>query len=379
MTVHCADCPSFVCRGGIRDAGPDSCPMRGAFPDFEQLYRDGGTRELAVRAALVEAEGYGRWTRLREIAEFSHRIGFRRLGIAHCSDMAREAAQVASYFQGSGLAPVLAPCPPGCDPREQARFFAHHGMDLVVVAGMSVAHEALLVHASQVPVVVLIARDLRLRHNPAAALYTSRSYLKDELYGHWSPKQRPPFQGSDIETLERVAREIRVLDEGRRSWAAPEAPAGGDERPWEANRKGEARADGPRTRLAEVMDLAHALGATHLGISFCVGFREEARTLTSILQTNGFRVSSACCKTGAVPKEEVGLKDSQKVRPGRPEMICNPVAQAELLNREGVHFALVLGQCVGHDAATFRHLGAPSACLVAKDRALAHNTVAALP
>jgi uncharacterized metal-binding protein len=59
-------------------------------------------------------------------------------------------------------------------------------------------------------------------------------------------------------------------------------------------------------------------------------------------------------------------------------MTCNPVAQAELLNREGVEFALVLGQCVGHDAATFRHFEAPAACLVAKDRVLAHNPVAAL-
>jgi uncharacterized metal-binding protein len=349
MTVHCADCPSFVCRGGIRDAGPDFCPMRGEFPDFQELYRDGATRELAVRAALVEGEGYGRWTRLREIAEFSRSIGFRRLGLAHCADMAREATQAASYFHGSGLEPFLPPCPQGCDPVEQARFFGHQEMDLIVVAGMCVAHEAMLVQASQIPVVVLVARDSRLRHNPAAALYTSRSYLKDALFGHWNPKGRPSFRGSDLPTLERVAQEVRSVGKG------------------------------DRTRVAEAMDVAHALGATHLGISFCVGFREEARILTGILQTNGFQVSSACCKTGAVPKEEVGMDDAQKVRPGRPEMICNPVAQAELLNREGVHFSLVLGQCVGHDAATFLHLEAPAACLVAKDRVLAHNTTAALP
>ncbi len=137
------------------------------------------------------------------------------------------------------------------------------------------------------------------------------------------------------------------------------------------------RGHGHRTRVAEAMDVAHRLGATHIGFSFCVGFKEEARILSGILQTNGFQVSSVCCKTGAVPKEEVGIRNSQKVRPGRPEMICNPVAQAELLNREGVHFALILGQCVGHEAATLRHLEAPAACLVAKDRVLAQKTVAA--
>jgi uncharacterized metal-binding protein len=126
------------------------------------------------------------------------------------------------------------------------------------------------------------------------------------------------------------------------------------------------------------MEFARRLGATLLGISFCVGFRNEARILTRVLEANGFRVRSVCCKSGAVPKERLGIADSQKVRPGQPEMICNPLAQAELLNREGVELALTLGQCVGHDSATIRRLDAPAVCLVVKDRVLAHNTVAAL-
>ena len=133
-----------------------------------------------------------------------------------------------------------------------------------------------------------------------------------------------------------------------------------------------------RSRLAEAMDLAQEMGAQHIGLSFCVGFREEAKTLSRLLKTNGFRVSSVCCKTGALPKEEAGIGDEGKVRPGEQEMICNPVAQAEFLNRDGVQLAMVLGQCVGHDAATIQALEAPTLCIVTKDRVLAHNTVAAL-
>jgi len=59
-------------------------------------------------------------------------------------------------------------------------------------------------------------------------------------------------------------------------------------------------------------------------------------------------------------------------------MICNPVAQAELLNRQGVQLVLLLGQCVGHDSATMAHVEAPAVCIAAKDRVLAHNTVASL-
>jgi len=54
------------------------------------------------------------------------------------------------------------------------------------------------------------------------------------------------------------------------------------------------------------------------------------------------------------------------------------ITQYELLDREGVELVLLLGQCVGHDSATMARLHAPVVCVVAKDRVLAHNTVAAL-
>ena len=126
------------------------------------------------------------------------------------------------------------------------------------------------------------------------------------------------------------------------------------------------------------MDFARRAGARHLGIVYCVGFREEAPQLHAVLTANGFTVSSSCCKTGSVPKDKLGIRDAEQVRPGRPEMICNALAQAELLEREGVELGLLLGQCVGHDSATMARFRVPAVCVVAKDRVLAHNTVAAL-
>lgn len=319
--------------------------MLGDFPEFESLYGDDLSKDLLVKAALVEATGYGRWTRLKEVGEFAKLMEISRVGIPHAPDMAWEAREVSSYLRRQGLEPILPPPADSCDPLGQAAFFEKKGTELNVVAGMSVAGESLFLKKTIAPTVVLLARDRRLRHNPAAALYTSRSYSQKELHGHWPKEERPEKMGGEKELAE-MCREL-----------CPEEP---------------------RSRLAEAMDVAHTLGATHLGFSFCVGFREEAKILTKVLEVNGFQVSSVCCKTGATPKEEVGIRDDQKVRPGRAEMICNPVAQAELLNREGVDFAFVLGQCVGHDAAVFRKLDAPAVCLVAKDRVLGHNPVAAL-
>lgn len=131
-------------------------------------------------------------------------------------------------------------------------------------------------------------------------------------------------------------------------------------------------------RVQEVMEFARGIGATRLGIATCVGLIREANLLQEILEANGFQVSSVCCKVGSIPKEDIGLADDEKVRPGQFEAMCNPVGQAELLNEAGTELNIVVGLCVGHDSLFFRHSVAPVTVLVAKDRVTGHNPVAAL-
>ena len=204
---------------------------------------------------------------------------------------------------------------------------------------------------SRALVTSLVVQDRRLAHNPVAALYTRESYLKTALYGAHEPPAAGRFEGWSDDLIDRVAREVR--DDGRRRVTPP-------------------------CRVEEAMAFARRAGGTHVGVVFCVGFRREAQDLEAILGTNGFHVSSSCCKTGSVPKEKLGIRDDEKVRPGQPEMTCNPAAQAALLEEAGVELVVLLGQCVGHDSATMARLHTPTVCLVAKDRVLAHNTVAAL-
>ena len=58
--------------------------------------------------------------------------------------------------------------------------------------------------------------------------------------------------------------------------------------------------------------------------------------------------------------------------------MCNPIAQAELMNEANTELNVVLGLCVGHDSLFYKHSNAPVTTLVAKDRVLAHNPCAAL-
>jgi uncharacterized metal-binding protein len=128
-------------------------------------------------------------------------------------------------------------------------------------------------------------------------------------------------------------------------------------------------------RAFEILRFAEAAGFSHLGIAFCVGLAEEARTYRDLVAKR-FRVSSACCKVCGIPKSRFGL---DQIHPDDPqEVLCAPLCQAEMLNRAGTELNILIGLCVGHDALFTKHSRAPVTTLVAKDRVLGHNPAAAL-
>ena len=132
------------------------------------------------------------------------------------------------------------------------------------------------------------------------------------------------------------------------------------------------------TRVEEIMDFARRMGWHRLGIAHCVGLMQEAKAARDIFLAGGFEVCTVCCKAGSIDKEQVGIRDEEKVRPGQYEAMCSPVGQAALLDTAGTQFNVVIGLCVGHDSLFFAYSKAPVTVLVAKDRVLGHNPVAAL-
>ena len=132
------------------------------------------------------------------------------------------------------------------------------------------------------------------------------------------------------------------------------------------------------TRIEEIMDFARRLGAQKLGIAHCAGLMQEAKLAREIFLAGGFEVYTVCCKVGSIPKETIGLRDEEKVRPGGFEALCSPVGQAAVLAEAGTQLNVVIGLCVGHDSLFFMHSKAPATVLVAKDRVLGHNPVACL-
>lgn len=132
------------------------------------------------------------------------------------------------------------------------------------------------------------------------------------------------------------------------------------------------------SRVEEIVQFAKRMGFKKIGIASCISFVDHAYVLSGILESHGFEVVSVACKNGSVPKEEMGVADNQKVRPGQFEAMCNPIAQAELLNQHGCELNVLMGLCVGHDSLFFRYAKGLVTVLVAKDRVLAHNPIGAL-
>jgi len=133
-----------------------------------------------------------------------------------------------------------------------------------------------------------------------------------------------------------------------------------------------------KSRIVEIIEFAQRMKFTRLGLAFCVGFRHEAKITAKILEKQGFEVVSIVCKVGCDDKENIGIQKNQKINMGDFESMCNPIAQAEILNEAKTDFNIMLGLCVGHDSLFIRYSKAPVTVFAVKDRLLGHNPLAAI-
>jgi uncharacterized metal-binding protein len=132
------------------------------------------------------------------------------------------------------------------------------------------------------------------------------------------------------------------------------------------------------TRVEDTIAFAGLMGYKKIGMATCIGLLEESQRFSAILKAQGFEPLSVCCKSGSIDKMDLGLAEEDKVRPGTFEPACNPIAQAEILNRLGSEMNIIMGLCVGHDMLFAKHSKAPVTTLIVKDRVTGHNPVAVL-
>lgn len=129
------------------------------------------------------------------------------------------------------------------------------------------------------------------------------------------------------------------------------------------------------TRVEETIRWAKKIGAKKIGIATCVGLLKEARIFARLLREAGFEVFGMSCKSGEIPKQAVGIPENCNEIGVN---MCNPILQAQMLNREHTDVNVVIGLCVGHDSLFYKYSEAITTTLVTKDRVLGHNAAVAL-
>jgi len=135
---------------------------------------------------------------------------------------------------------------------------------------------------------------------------------------------------------------------------------------------------GKLTRVEEIIELFKKIGAKKIGVATCLGLINEAKIFAHILEVKGFEAYSVICKVGAIDKTVINIPPELKLQKDCHESICNPILQAEILNKQGTDYNVIVGLCVGHDSLFTKYSQAPVTTLITKDRVLGHNPAAAL-
>ena len=120
--------------------------------------------------------------RVEELKKFAENSGVKRIGIAHCVGMTREALELKERFsdkfevytvdckyakiKGSELLNDETVKGTSCNPAGQADFLAQNETDLNISFGLCVGHDIMFNMKSKAPTTTLVVKDREHKHNP---------------------------------------------------------------------------------------------------------------------------------------------------------------------------------------------------------------------
>jgi uncharacterized metal-binding protein len=188
--LHCATAASFK---GDTERMPKTCPTRThpALAGDATPYLS-PERQSLMRAADATpfAEGGRLRTRVEELVAFARARGMRRVGVAFCVTLIREAQELGRRLIAEGLDAALVCCRVGaidhdriglpkahpdkfaasCNPVAQARLLNAAKVELVAQVGLCIGHDLVLQEECDAPVTTVVVKDRALDHHPVSAL-----------------------------------------------------------------------------------------------------------------------------------------------------------------------------------------------------------------
>ena len=200
--MKCDSCNKLKCLGGSKKNLAENCWMvthEDVINEAKKEYDDPLTREMVKNASIVEGLGYNQWPRLRDTIEFLKLMKYKKIGLACCVGLSKEAKEISKILTNNGYEVMTAMCKVGslkksetgvaeeffpvsktnymignwsCNPVAQAMLLNDVKTEFNLIVGLCVGHDAVFTKYSEAPVSTLIAKDRALNHNPASILYT---------------------------------------------------------------------------------------------------------------------------------------------------------------------------------------------------------------
>ena len=142
-------------------------------------------------------DNYGGKTRIKEIIDFCRQMKYKKIGLAFCVGLSKEANIFIKILKNNGFEVESLICKVGslerkiigiedcnvpmCNPIAQAKFLNEEKTEYNIVLGLCVGHDTLFFKYSKAPVTVLAVKDRALAHNPLGALYLADGYFKNKV------------------------------------------------------------------------------------------------------------------------------------------------------------------------------------------------------
>ena len=183
--MQCALCSYKKCR-----EGKDCSTIKA---DVEYIEENLESMKIS---AQIESRYYMEKTRLEELILYAKGMGYKKLGIAFCIGLEREAkiiheiltrdfevfsvcCKVCGIDKDSyGLDKLHSGSFEAvCNPIGQSLILNEEKTDLNIILGLCIGHDILFTQHSQAPVTTLAVKDRVLAHNPLGAIY-SNYYLE---------------------------------------------------------------------------------------------------------------------------------------------------------------------------------------------------------
>jgi len=181
--MNCLQCKTKLCRAGTA-CGAESFTAGSMGQKYHDLHSQ---RIVQAAAQLVDNGRAGTLSRLQETIEFIKIMEYKKVGLAYCYGMEKQADAVFQKIKEAIPSVIGISCTVGalgqhqvnkkssitnvsCNPLSQAEQLNNEGVDFVIVMGLCLGHDILFQKHIQADCTTLVVKDRVYNHCPLEAL-----------------------------------------------------------------------------------------------------------------------------------------------------------------------------------------------------------------